>query len=111
MKLKRRLKCSFCGRSAREAARLLAGPKVHICDSCVGACNAILAATPPETGDWTAMSDLHLLSSLKTAEASLDAVRAVLQQQVDTLRQRGVSWSEIGDALGVSRQAAWERFS
>ena len=47
----------------------------------------------------------------KPAEASLDAVRSVLQAQIDTLRKRGVSWSEIGDALGVSRQAAWERFS
>ena len=44
-------------------------------------------------------------------EASLDAVRTVLQAQIDTLRRRGISWSLIGDALGVSRQAAWERFS
>jgi biotin operon repressor len=35
----------------------------------------------------------------------------VLQTQVETLRQRGISWEAIGGALGVSRQAAWERFS
>jgi biotin operon repressor len=35
----------------------------------------------------------------------------VLQSQVETLRRRGVSWEAIGSALGVSRQAAWERFS
>jgi hypothetical protein len=92
-------------------AKLIAGPKVHICDSCVGACNAILAATPPGSGDWTRMTEQQLLAALKPAEASVDAVRAVLQAQVDTLRQRGISWSQIGDALGVSRQAAWERFS
>jgi ATP-dependent Clp protease ATP-binding subunit ClpX len=38
-------------------------------------------------------------------------MRNVLQQQVETLRKRGVSWADIGAALGVSRQAAWERFS
>jgi hypothetical protein len=27
------------------------------------------------------------------------------------LRERGVSWERIASALGVSRQAAWERFS
>jgi ATP-dependent Clp protease ATP-binding subunit ClpX len=36
---------------------------------------------------------------------------SVLQAQVDTLRKREVSWAEIGEALGISRQAAWERFS
>jgi AhpD family alkylhydroperoxidase len=34
----------------------------------------------------------------------------VLQGHVDELRKRGVSWEKIGQALGVSRQAAWERF-
>ncbi len=26
-------------------------------------------------------------------------------------RERNLSWAEIGQALGVSRQAAWERFA
>jgi hypothetical protein len=34
-----------------------------------------------------------------------------LKQHVDLLRQRGMTWTRIGEALGVSRQAAWERFS
>ena len=111
MKFKRRLRCSFCTRSESEVAKLIAGPKVHICESCVGVCNKILEATPKGSGDWSAMSDAELLAALKPAEATLDAVRSVLQAQIDALRKRGVSWSEIGDALGVSRQAAWERFS
>ena len=49
--------------------------------------------------------------SLAPANASLEGVRTVLQAQVDTLRKREVSWAEIGKALGISRQAAWERFS
>lgn len=111
MVFKRRLRCSFCSRSEREVQKLIAGPKVHICDACVGVCNKILAATPEGPGDWTKLSDEQLLAALKPAEASLDAVRSVLQAQIDALRKRGVSWAQIGDALGVSRQAAWERFS
>jgi biotin operon repressor len=34
-----------------------------------------------------------------------------LRQHVAALRDRGVSWSKIAATLGVSRQAAWERFS
>ena len=44
-------------------------------------------------------------------EDLLEQSRAGLQEEVDTLRQREVSWATIGEALGVSRQAAWERFS
>ena len=111
MVFKRRLRCSFCSRSESEVQKLIAGPKVHICDACVGVCNTILEATPVAAGDWTRMTDEQLLAALKPAEASLDAVRSVLQAQIDALRKRGISWSQIGDALGVSRQAAWERFS
>jgi ATP-dependent protease Clp ATPase subunit len=32
---KRRLACSFCGKSEAEVAKLVAGPKVYICDRCV----------------------------------------------------------------------------
>jgi hypothetical protein len=45
------------------------------------------------------------------AVATVEATRAVLQMQIDTLRKRDISWSAIGSALGMSRQAAWERFS
>ena len=31
---KNRLACSFCGKSAAEVAKLVAGPKVYICDAC-----------------------------------------------------------------------------
>jgi len=57
------------------------------------------------------MTDDDLLASLKPAAASVEGTRAVLRSQVDVLRRRGVSWELIGGALGVSRQAAWERFA
>lgn len=31
----RKLACSFCGKSAAEVSKLVAGPRVFICDSCV----------------------------------------------------------------------------
>ncbi|MFQ3621190.1 MAG: ClpX C4-type zinc finger protein, partial [Spirochaetales bacterium] len=34
--------CSFCGKSADYARRLIAGPGVYICDECVNVCKKIL---------------------------------------------------------------------
>ena len=36
------LHCSFCGKSQYEVDRLIAGPSVFICDTCVGLCDGIL---------------------------------------------------------------------
>ena len=36
------LSCSFCGKSQRQVAKLIAGPGVYICDECIGLCNEIL---------------------------------------------------------------------
>jgi len=36
------LTCSFCGKHEEEGARLIAGPAVCICDTCVGLCIDIL---------------------------------------------------------------------
>jgi hypothetical protein len=43
----RTLACSFCGKPDHQVQRLIAGPRVLICDACVARCNAILAAHPP----------------------------------------------------------------
>jgi hypothetical protein len=107
----RRLNCSFCGKKASEVSKLLGGPKVHICDACVGVCNKILEATPATFAGWDAMTNDQLLNSLAPAVATVEATRMVLQTQIDLLRERGVSWNAIGGVLGISRQAAWERFS
>src|SRR5262245_44748548 len=108
---RRGLRCSFCRKSDKEVEKLLGGPKVNICGACVGVCNEILEATPQRFAGWEAMTDAQLLGSLAPSNAALEGVRTVLQAQVDTLRKREVSWAEIGKALGISRQAAWERFS
>lgn len=108
---KRELVCSFCGRTEKQVTRLIAGPNVFICDTCVGVCNTIIEASPATASGWDALSDSALLAGLKPAAASVAATRDVLQSQVEALRARGVSWEAIGQSLGISRQAAWERFS
>src|SRR5438128_12576794 len=34
--------CSFCGKSHAEVRKLIAGPGVYICDSCINVCRGIL---------------------------------------------------------------------
>lgn len=108
----RSLHCSFCEKPDSKVEKLIAGASnVYICDVCVGSCNRILEATPATFAGGDAMTDAQLLDALRPASATVEAARGVLQTQVDTLRSRGVSWADIGGALGISRQAAWERFS
>jgi hypothetical protein len=39
----RSLRCSFCNRQQQDVKKLIAGPNVFICDSCVEACREIIA--------------------------------------------------------------------
>jgi hypothetical protein len=106
------LYCSFCRRDQDAVEKLVAGPGVYICDACVGACNRILDGKPaPPFPGFEALAEEDLLRTLRPSAAAVDAVRDVLQEHVDLLRARGVSWTRIGDALDISRQAAWERFA
>ena len=41
MKLKQ-LSCSFCGKGEREVLKLVAGPRVYICDACVAAADRLM---------------------------------------------------------------------
>lgn len=36
------IRCSFCGKSQDEVTRLVEGPGVYICDSCIQFCNSLL---------------------------------------------------------------------
>jgi len=51
---------------------------------------------------------LEVISGITEGTAMLDRQ---LRDSVAQARKQGVSWEQIGKALGVSRQAAWERFS
>jgi len=51
-----------------------------------------------------------LLALLPALEDEIEAGERRLRECVRLLRAHRATWREIGDALQVSRQAAWERF-
>lgn len=106
------LYCSFCRKDKDSVDKLIAGPGVYICNECVGLCDLILAGQPAGGfSAWHEQPDDELLASLARIQAVAAQVDAAVHDYVDTLRGRGISWTRIGEALGVSKQAAWERFS
>jgi hypothetical protein len=124
------LSCSFCAKSQSDVVKLVAGPGVYICNECVDLCTQIIAAeldlkgrragdaapstkshVPPTLKAWEALSDEDLLAEMVRAHAAHRNVDRAVAHHVAALRARGVSWARIGEALGMTRQSAWERFS
>jgi hypothetical protein len=57
-------------------------------------------------GDWEGEPLEGVLECCRLAAA----VDKALREEVRLARQAGHSWAEIGGILGVTKQAAWERF-
>lgn len=51
------------------------------------------------------------LSALRMLTESEHELERIRREQVLAARAAGASWQQIGDALGVSRQSAWEAFT
>lgn len=108
--------CSFCFKSQEKVAKLVAGPGVHICNECVSLCVPIMMTEPatPLTPDTIMtperMPSDQLLRMLAGYNTAVEAIDQAMQDAVDILRTRDVSWAVLGETLGVSRQAAWKRF-
>ena len=110
------LHCSFCLKSQHEVKKLIAGPGfIFICDECVALCDAIIAGETPKVDESKfkigSIASETLLARLKPIEQTLQGMGNQLHTVVEELRGREVSWARIGEALGISRQSAWERFS
>ena len=108
-------RCSFCGTSQTKVKRLIAGPGIFICDECVALCNDIIAKAPPENAENDSLLPENaptdkLLTTLMGYNGAFERIDKGMQDIVDILREREVSWAAIGDTLKVSRQAAWKRF-
>ncbi|MCQ3807734.1 MAG: hypothetical protein OXB92_11100 [Acidimicrobiaceae bacterium] len=58
--------------------------------------------------DSLPVEPLDVLREVARSEAQLDELR---WQQIAAARGAGASWAAIGEALGISRQAAWEYFT
>jgi len=114
MRLTRDKMCSFCGAEWSEENRLLGGFGAQICRECIERGHEILdelarsnrTPTPP----WDDMSIEELLNFLPNIVRTATQVDQFLHEWVQMLHERGASWQRIGMTLGVSRQAAWERF-
>jgi len=113
--LTKTLFCSFCIKSQHDVKRLISGPSgIFICDECVDLCNEVIAGRPPDPSKFPSAKELpteRLLEHLQSIEETLRGKGNQLQKVVELLRSREVSWAQIGAALGISRQSAWERFT
>ncbi|MER8185981.1 ClpX C4-type zinc finger protein [Kitasatospora sp. NPDC094015] len=110
------LRCSFCGRAGAEVEKLVTGPGVYICGDCVDLAASIVAAhrgapNGLQLPDRAELTDEQLLARLPQVAAVAERVETDLRTWVGDLRRRGVTWARIGEALGITRQSAWERFS
>jgi hypothetical protein len=111
------LACSFCRKPPSAVATLVQGPGVFICNECVDLCTEIIANKPqiaadPNVSGWEQkMSDEDLLAHLPKVAAASAQVEQQLTTWVRQARSRGITWTRIGEALGMTRQSAWERFS
>jgi hypothetical protein len=104
--------CSFCFKDKDSVGKLVAGHGVYICNECVALCGQIIAGQPAgDFGAWYEKPDDELLAMLARIQTVVTQVDAAVHDYVETLRGKGISWTRIGEALGVSKQAAWERFS
>ena len=111
--------CSFCLKSPGSVAKMIGGPGVFICNECVGLCNDILAQEGEKKSEPTdavarwqqRLSDEELLSTMPKIQAAGAQVQQHLTAWVRQARERGITWTRIGEALGMTRQSAWERFS
>lgn len=112
------IRCTFCQKPTTEVNKMVAGPGVYICNECVALCVEIIdegsmASTElPKRARWEErLSDEELLAALPGIAATSEAVGHELATWVRSARGRGITWTRIGAAMGMTRQSAWERFS
>jgi|HubBroStandDraft_1064217.scaffolds.fasta_scaffold30348_3 hypothetical protein len=111
--------CSFCRKGQADVECLVAGFGVSICSECIDvAAEAREKSRPiPKKVHFDPVEHARkfeteqLLKAVAQVEPVYRDVAASQALYVDILRERGVSWADIGASLGVSRQAAWKRFA
>jgi ClpX C4-type zinc finger len=109
--------CTFCLKPSADVETMVAGPGVYICNECVDLCNQIIASMPesnkdPDPDAWrTRFSDDELLAFLPKIASTSTHIDQQLTRWVREARSRGMTWTRIGESLGMTRQSAWERFS
>ena len=54
--------------------------------------------------------DERPLDVLSAFASGFDALDKKMQEFVHVARSKGASWSDVGAALGMTKQSAWKRF-
>jgi ATP-dependent protease Clp ATPase subunit len=109
--------CSFCLKPDTQVRRLVAGPAVYVCNECVDLCVQIIENVPegrtyPRLLPWEQTDSLEVaLANLPNIARAQAQVEESLLGWVRRARTLGATWAQVGDALGITRQSAWERFA
>ena len=106
--------CGFCGRVSTGDLGFAGGLGVLLCTDCLEKYHELFSSPEWVEGSrqpwWETMSDEDVLTTLPKIVAVQEQVDEFLHQWVGVARERGHTWATIGETLGVSRQAAWQRF-
>lgn len=111
--------CSFCLKPSTDVGTLVAGPGVYICNECVELCTLVINSKPaakpagtPQIAPWDNVATVEeVLSTLPLIAKAAAGVEQTFAGWVRRARALGATWARIGEALGMTRQSAWERFS
>lgn len=79
--------CSFCGKSQNEVKKLIAGPGVYICDSCVTVCKTIIeretkAVSPEASAPFKLMKPAQIKATLDKFIIGQDQAKKILSVAV-----------------------------
>ncbi|MFT3889436.1 MAG: ClpX C4-type zinc finger protein [Arachnia sp.] len=106
--------CSYCLRSRAEAGPMVCSPLAAICRACAENAVRLHASDISSDALTTPVADLDdsaLLSRIADVAAAGGQVEEHLAAWVTVARNKHLSWERIGEALGITRQSAWERFA
>lgn len=106
------VRCHYAGDPVRRprctlTAEIRIGP-VALCGPCAAARSSLgkgIAAVPLPPGPA-----LDVLDWIAAADATARQARRDLAAAVTRARSRGCTWTQIAGRLGITRQAAWQRF-
>lgn len=106
--------CSFCGTVGTSRSSFAGGLGALMCSHCVEKYHAIMNSPETKRGLqrpwWDVMTDEDILATLPKIAAVQQQVEDFMRQWVIVVRSRKLAWADIGRVMGVSRQAAWQRF-
>jgi Protein of unknown function (DUF3887) len=104
--------CEYCGKSLPVATGV--GRKRRYCDAtCRSAARRQRDAVKSDltnAGGGGTLGEAQPLDLVANARRTVDVAQEQLRDAVDRARAAGHTWQEIGEVLGTTRQAAFQRF-